>query len=155
MTNPVLSRNSSTKPRALRSSQIGAVWRDCQTMALYTGSPVFLSQTTVVSRWLVIPIAEISLAVMLACARASRMTSTILWKISLASCSTQPGFGKYWVNSFWLTLTICDSLSKIIARLLVVPASKAMTYCLSCIITLLLSSITLVFSFATCIEDFL
>lgn len=43
---------------------------------------------------------------------------------------------------------------EIIARLLVVPASKAITYCFSCIIKLLLSSMTLIFSFATCIEDF-
>src|SRR2546423_14980365 len=36
----------------------------CQTMALCTGLPVFFSQTTVVSRWLVTPIPESSSALM-------------------------------------------------------------------------------------------
>ena len=129
MTRPVFSLNSSTRPRAFNSSQISAVWRDCHTMALYTGAPVCLSQTTVVSRWLVMPMAEISTAVRLDWIKASFITSTMVLSISFASCSTQPGFGKYWVNSFWLTLTMWDSLSKIIARLLVVPASRAIIYC--------------------------
>ena len=39
-----------------------AVRRSCQTMALWTGSPVARSQTTVVSRWLVMPMAAMSRA---------------------------------------------------------------------------------------------
>ena len=35
-----------------------------------------------------------------ALARASRATESWVCQISLASCSTQPGLGKYWVNSF-------------------------------------------------------
>jgi len=47
-------------------------------MALYTGRPVFLSQTMVVSRWLVMPMAEISPASMPL--RASTSTSTPYWE---------------------------------------------------------------------------
>ncbi len=43
-------------PRPLRSAQSGAVRRSCQTMARAIGLPVRRLQTTVVSRWLVIPI---------------------------------------------------------------------------------------------------
>ena len=44
------------------------------------------------------------------------------------SCSTQPGFGKYCVNSFCATLHISPLLLKRIQRLLVVPASRAIMY---------------------------
>ena len=40
----------SSSPSDLSFSQYSAVRRHCQTMALYTGSPVFLSHTMVVSR---------------------------------------------------------------------------------------------------------
>jgi hypothetical protein len=43
-------------------AQNSAVRRSCQTMALWIGLPVVRSQTTVVSRWLVMPIAAMSAA---------------------------------------------------------------------------------------------
>ena len=57
MTRPVRSRTSCSWPASRSSSQRSAVRRSCQTSALWTGSPVFGSQATTVSRWLVIPIA--------------------------------------------------------------------------------------------------
>src|SRR5690606_3768487 len=48
--------------------------------------------------------------------------------ISKGSCSTHPGLGKYWVNSFWATETILPFLSKTTARELVVPWSNAKIY---------------------------
>ena len=39
---------------------MSAVRRHCHTMALYTGLPVSRSHTTVVSRWLVMPMAAMS-----------------------------------------------------------------------------------------------
>ncbi len=65
----------------------------CQTIALKTGMPVFLSQTRAVSRWLVMPTAARSLPVIPALSRAPLMTSRQRVQISIASCSTQPGFG--------------------------------------------------------------
>ena len=51
------------RPRGRRrasSAQSAAVRRSCQTMARPSGSPVARSQTSVVSRWLVMPIAAIA-----------------------------------------------------------------------------------------------
>ncbi len=48
--------------RAFSLAQISAVRRSCQTMARCTALPVARSHTTVVSRWLVIPIAAMSFA---------------------------------------------------------------------------------------------
>ena len=57
------------------------------------------------------------------------MTSiiTAYWEdqISMASCSTQPSWGKIWVNSFWDTPAMFCSRSKRMARELVVPWSRA------------------------------
>ena len=100
ISNPVLSRNLSFNPWAFSSSQIPAVCLDCQTIALYTGSPVSLSHTTVVSRWFVIPIPSICSAFTLDSDKTLAMTARIDPQISLALCSTQPGFGKCCVNSF-------------------------------------------------------
>src|SRR5260370_26735354 len=55
VTRPVRARISLSKPFAFNSSQIGTVKRLCQTIALKTGFPVFLSQTIDVSLSLVIP----------------------------------------------------------------------------------------------------
>ena len=60
-------------------------------MALYQGRPVFGFQTTVVSRWLVTPMAARSAAVMLALRIARAITSSVRAAISSGSCSTQPG----------------------------------------------------------------
>ncbi len=97
-------------------------------MALHTGSPVALSQTMVVSRWLVMPMAATSAAVAPILPMASAATPSWVAQISRASCSTQPGRGKIWVNSFWAEEQILPCRSKRMQRLLVVPASKAMMY---------------------------
>ena len=73
---------------------ISEVRRHCQTMALAMGSPVALSQITVVSRWLVMPMAATSAAVTPSLLIALRDTSSVVSQISMASCSTQPGLGK-------------------------------------------------------------
>src|SRR5438477_4079733 len=57
---PVLRRITRSSLRARRRSHMAAVRRSCHTMALQIGSPVARSQTTVVSRWFVMPIPEIS-----------------------------------------------------------------------------------------------
>ena len=72
---------------------MGAVRRHCQTIAGQTGAPVSLSQTTVVSRWFVMPMAAMSAADRPAFAMAPRATSRVVSQISAASCSTQPGLG--------------------------------------------------------------
>ena len=61
---PVSRRKRSWPTLRPSSLQSASVRVSCQTMALWTGSPVCLSQSTVVSRWLVMPIALTSAAVM-------------------------------------------------------------------------------------------
>jgi hypothetical protein len=73
--------------------QIAAVRRSCQTMAGASGSPVVLSQITIVSRWLVMPIAAIASDAARFAHRPSRQVSQDFFQISAASCSTQPGAG--------------------------------------------------------------
>ena len=62
MTSPVLSRTGRSQPDSVSSSHRPAVLRHCQTMALWMGWPVLRSQTSAVSRWLVMPRAAISTA---------------------------------------------------------------------------------------------
>ena len=57
------------------------------------GRPVVLSQTMVVSRWLVMPMAATSAGEMPVCAITSVSTDDWLDQISMGSCSTQPGLG--------------------------------------------------------------
>ena len=128
MTSPVFARTVSTSPLSFSESQYSAVRRHCQTMARWMGSPVCLSHTMVVSRWLVMPMAAISAAVAFRFFMASWATSSWVDQISSASCSTQPGLGKNWVNSFWATLHISPRSLNRMQRLLVVPASSAITY---------------------------
>ena len=79
-------------PAVAASAQTSAVRRSCQTMALWIGRPVARSHTTVVSRWLVMPIAATLRASTPACAMASRQTvATVVVQISSGSCSTCPG----------------------------------------------------------------
>ncbi len=60
-TSPVRDRISATTAGSLASASImGAVRRHCHTMAFAMGSPVARSHTTVVSRWLVMPMAATS-----------------------------------------------------------------------------------------------
>ena len=128
MTRPVLARTASISPLSFRESQYSEVRRHCQTMARWMGSPVFLSQTIVVSLWLVMPMAAMSAAVTPRFFMASWATSNWVDQISSASCSTQPGLGKNWVNSFCATPHISPFSLNRIQRLLVVPASSAITY---------------------------
>ena len=67
---------------------------------------------------------------------ASAITLASLDHISLASCSTHPGLGKYCVNSFCATEQICPLWSKTIALELVVPWSRARMYFFSLIVLL-------------------
>ena len=97
----------------------------CQTIALYTGSPLSRSHTTAVSRWLVIPIAAMSPASASELASAPPITSRVLRQTSAASCSTQPASGVICSCSFWSTCTMCPSASNRMKRELVVPWSMA------------------------------
>ena len=76
------------------SAHRAAVRRSCQTIAGCTGRLAPRSQTTVVSRWFVIPIASRSPAATPAAASASAAVCSTLAQISSGSCSTQPGRGK-------------------------------------------------------------
>ena len=105
-------------------------------MALAMGSPVSLSQMTVVSRWLVMPIAAMLSAPTFSLAMAARETSRVVSQISSASCSTQPGLGKICLNSFWTEAQILPALSKRMQRLLVVRWSNDMMYCIGCFLSL-------------------
>src|SRR4051812_17474277 len=100
----------------------------CQTMAWWMGSPVALSQMTVVSRWLVMPTAAIEDASRSARASAPPHTWRVLPQISAASCSTHPARGKICWCSSWSTATTRPEWSKIMHRVEVVPWSIAATY---------------------------
>ncbi len=73
------------------SSQRSAVRRSCQTMARWRGSPVRRSQTTMVSRWSVMPMAATGSS---SVATSSASVAVTAAQISAASCSTQPGPGE-------------------------------------------------------------
>jgi len=79
------------------------------------------SHTQTVSRWLVIPIAAMSLAVTLAFFSASRQVARVEFQISSGSCSTQPEAGKCCGNSACAIAAIEMSLPKTMAREDVVP----------------------------------
>ena len=53
-------------------------------------------------------------------------TSRVVRQISMASCSTQPGFGKICRNSFWAEAQIVPARSNKMQRELVVPWSNDM-----------------------------
>ena len=74
--------NSGAWPAARSASQSGAVRRSCQTMAGATGAPVARSHSTVVSRWLVMPMAATSRAPTPALASTSCMTPDCVAQIS-------------------------------------------------------------------------
>jgi hypothetical protein len=63
----------------------------CQTMALWIGSPLWRSQTMVVSRWLAMPMPCTSFSAMPRIT--SRAVARCVARISFGSCSTQPGCG--------------------------------------------------------------
>ncbi len=84
-------RSWPTSPPSSATSR--SVRVSCQTMALAIGLPLAFSQTSVVSRWLVMPTAATSAALTPALASAPAITASTLVQISSASCSTQPGRG--------------------------------------------------------------
>ena len=118
--NPVFSRTPASHAARL-AAQKSAVRRSCHTIAGAIGSPLALSQTTTVSRWLVIPIPAISAAPTPAPAIAACAAANCVSQISAASCSTQPGLGKCWVNSLCPFPATSPFSSNTIARELVVP----------------------------------
>ena len=75
------------------AAQMSAVRRSCQTMALWMGWPVWRFHTTVVSRWLVMPMAATSRACRPAVASTSRAVASWVSHSSFGSCSTPPGRG--------------------------------------------------------------
>jgi hypothetical protein len=123
----VRARTSSSRPRLRSSSQSGAVWRDCQTIAGWIGRPLERSHTTVVSRWLVMPIAATSAAEARAFASAPCAARSCVATISSGSCSTQPGCRKCCWNSCWSTAATRPEASNRMARDEVVPWSRAIT----------------------------
>ena len=90
---PTFGRSRSWPPSSASSLQMSSVRVSCQTIALQRGIPVVRSQTTVVSRWLVTPIAAMSLGSIPLFCKAPAMTSWTCCQISTGSCSTQPGRG--------------------------------------------------------------
>ena len=93
MGSPVLERTVSSSPSDLSRSQMGALRRHCQTMALATGSPVRRSHMTRVSRWLVIPMATMDRGCVSDISSSSSVVSRQDSKSSFGSCSTHPGLG--------------------------------------------------------------
>ena len=83
----------------LSSRQRWYVRRSCQTSALWSGWPVALSQTRVVARCPVTPIAASSLASVPARAIVSDTRPRVTAQISSGSCSSRPGAGVICVNS--------------------------------------------------------
>ena len=121
MIRPVLAVIAVSWPSAFNRAQISAVRRSCQTMARCTAVPVARSHTTVVSRWLVMPIAAMSFAFSPACSSASRQVITVEVQMSSGSCSTQPEAGKCCGNSCCAVAAIEMSLRNTMAREDVVP----------------------------------
>ena len=87
---PVRSVTRSSIPSSRSRAQTPAVRLSCQTMALWIALPVRRSQTIVVSRWFVMPIATIARPAASAPSIASRVTARVVAQISSGSCSTQP-----------------------------------------------------------------
>ena len=84
---------------ALNSAARSAVRVSCQTMARVTGRPVSVSHSTVVARWLVMPIAVRSDACRPAESSAFESIARVASQISFPSCSTRSGPGWYCGNS--------------------------------------------------------
>ena len=122
---PVCSVTVGSKPSALSLLHISEVRRSCQTMALCTGLPVLRSQTSVVSRWLVMPMAAMSSVPTPAFSMAARQVAAVVAQRSDGSCSTQPLSGKCWGNSSCADATMVSVSSNRIARVEVVPWSMA------------------------------
>jgi hypothetical protein len=93
-------------------------------MALCIGLPVSRSQTTQVSRWLVMPIAATSVGTIPAPAKASR--ATISWVCQITSRHAPPT--RVWIDLANSSLPDRDvvrlNLSNMMARALDVPSSR-------------------------------
>ena len=93
---PVFPPTIGSCPASRNERQRSAVRRSCHTMARWIGFPLARSQTTVVSRWLVMPIAATAPPAAAApptAASASRVTARVADQISSGSCSTRPSPG--------------------------------------------------------------
>ena len=112
----------------MRASVISDVRRHCQTIALCTGMPESRSHTTVVSRWLVMPMAAIRSEWMPLLNWTSIMTAICEARISMGSCSTQPGRGYMVLMRRDACATMQSYSSTMTALTDVVPESSAMMY---------------------------
>ena len=121
MISPVFAEIAGSWPSAFSLAQMSAVRRSCQTMARWIACPVARSHTTVVSRWLVMPIAAMSFAARPALLNASRQVAMVEVQMSSGSCSTQPEAGKCCGNSCWADAAMEMSCRNTIAREDVVP----------------------------------
>ncbi len=120
---PQRSRKRSIPAAPPSSATSWSVRVSCQLIALCAGSPVSRSHSSVVSRWLAIPIAITSRKDSCALSSASVTTVTTLAQISRGLCSTQPGRGKMCSCSFWLTETMRPTRSNTMQREDAVPWS--------------------------------
>ena len=94
---PVIPATRASCPASRSASQIRAVRLSCQTIARRGAASVARSQTTAVSRWLVIP--RLRTGGSPAWVRAWRAAASVACQMSSGRCSTQPGSGKYCLNS--------------------------------------------------------
>ena len=118
---------SSSQPASRQRVTIGSVWFDIQEMARWIGSPVRRSQSTTVSREVVMPIAARSRAVAPTRDMASSMASRWDCQTRTGSSSTQPGCGNTGTTGRRASLTIWPSGSISTARALEVPSSRVST----------------------------
>ena len=116
---------SPSMPSRRARSQRSAVRRSCQTMALPTGSPVSAFQTSVVSRWLVMPMPSMRCGGTPLLATASRPAAIVASQSACGSCSTQPSRGKSWSRGRAAAATTLPPSAKTTARELDVPWSMA------------------------------
>jgi hypothetical protein len=99
--NPVSSATRSSWPASRRRLQMSAVRRSCHTIARRGEPSVSRSHSRTVSRWLVIPIAcRAGPPVTSYAFSADLVASMVACQISSGECSTQPGLGKCWANSW-------------------------------------------------------
>jgi len=91
------------------------------------GRPLPRCHNSVVSRWLAMPMATISLPPAPASCMALRQVSSVVAHKSSGSCSTSPSAGKCWGNSRWAKDAIEVSARNRMARVDVVPWSIAST----------------------------
>ena len=117
------------RPTCASSSTILSVRVSCQTSALWTGSPVVRSQTTVVSRWLVIPSAgDVVLATAPASSAPRRAPPGSAPRSPWGRARPSPAWDRSARAPSVRPTTTRPEWSKTIARELVVPWSIATAY---------------------------